>query len=97
MSWKFIALFGGLAYWGLCRVLRHRGLHSIQSRFRGRDPYSLSVDEAQWIIHQIFQWEMCYLSRFSTAFALFQTYGIQTISKILLTYPRLFFLAIPNS
>lgn len=58
----------------------------MAARFKGRDPYSLSIDEAQWIVQELFQLEMPYLSRFSTAFALFRTYGILTISKILLKY-----------
>lgn len=86
MGWKAPALTALIGYWMLCRLLRYRRLNHLQSRFRGRDPYSLSIDEAQGIVQEIFQLEMCYLSRFSTAFALFQTYGINSIAKILLKY-----------
>jgi hypothetical protein len=75
-----------IGYWLLCRSLRWRLASSIAKKFKGRDPYSLSVDEAQWVVQQLFQLEMPHFSRFSTAFALFRTYGILTISNILLKY-----------
>jgi len=76
-----------LGYWALCRCLRYRRRDYIANKFKGRDPYSLTVDEAQWILTQLGQHEMCKLARFSTAFALFRTYGIHTISAILMKYP----------
>jgi hypothetical protein len=81
--WKIVSV-ALLLYWILCRSLRWRLATQIANKFKGRDPYSLSVAEAQWVVQQIFQLEMCYLSRFSTAFALFRTYGIVSISQILL-------------
>jgi len=81
-----------IGYWLLCRSLRWRLQSSIAKRFKGRDPYSLSVDEAQWVVQELFQLEMPHFSRFSTAFALFRTYGIPTISNLLLKYfPRIIF------
>ena len=78
-----------IGYWLLCRSLRWRLASSIAKKFKGRDPYSLSVDEAQWVVKELFQLEMPHFTRFSTAFALFRTYGILTISNILLKYlPR---------
>jgi hypothetical protein len=82
MDWGWFGLVV-LGYWGLCRSLRYRLINSIERKFKGRDPYSLSVAEAQWIIQQLFQLDAPYLSRFSTAFALFRTYGIPTIAEIL--------------
>jgi hypothetical protein len=88
LKWTVLPPVAVLCYWGLCRLLRYRRRNSIAARFKGRDPYSLSIDEAQWIVQELFQLEMPYLTRFSTAFALFRTYGILTISKILLKYVR---------
>ena len=82
-AWKIGAVIF-VGYWLLCRSLRWRLASSIANRFKGRDPYSLSVDEAQWVVQQLFRLEMPYFTRFSTAFALFRTYGILTISKILM-------------
>jgi hypothetical protein len=78
-----------LGYWILCRTLRWRRAAFIANKFKNRDPYSLNVDEAQWIVEQIVQLEMSKLSRLSTAFALFRTYGITTIAELLLKYPSL--------
>jgi hypothetical protein len=75
-----------LGYWVLCRILRWRRAAFIANKFKGRDPYSLNVDEAQWIVEQIVQLEMSKISRLSTAFALFRTYGITTIAELLLKY-----------
>ena len=86
MTWKTITLLAFLAYWALCRFLRYRRFHQIQRRFEGREKESLSVQEAQWVVEQILQLEMCYLVRLSQAFALFRTYGIPTISRVLLKY-----------
>jgi hypothetical protein len=76
-----ITIFG---YWVLCRCLRWKRAAYIANKFQGREPYSLSVDEAQWIVLQFFQYEMPLPSRFSTAFALFRTYGIDSIAKTLI-------------
>jgi hypothetical protein len=73
-----------VCYWILCRSLRWQRAKQIADRFKGRDPYSLSVEEAQWVIRQIARLEMWKFSRLSTAFALFRTYGIKSIAPILL-------------
>jgi phosphatidylglycerophosphatase A len=83
-GWQHIALLLFLAYWALCRSLRYRRANLIANKFRGRDPYSLTIDEAQWIVDQITTKEMSKISRFSTAFALFRTYGIVTIAPLLM-------------
>jgi hypothetical protein len=72
------------AYWVVCRSLRWKRANEIATRFSGRDPYSLTVDEAQWVVRQIARREMFKISRLSTAFALFRTYGIRSIAEILL-------------
>lgn len=84
-TWTIVSLTL-IFYWILCRSLRWRLATQMANKFKGRDPYSLSVAEAQWVVQQIFQLEMCYLSRFATAFALFRTYGIVSISQILLKW-----------
>jgi hypothetical protein len=83
--WKVVpCVFVG--YWILCRSLRWRRINAILDTYKGRDPYSLSVSEAQSIVQDIFQLELCHMSRFSTAFALFRTYGIGSIAEILIKY-----------
>jgi hypothetical protein len=83
MSWSWIGV-AVVGYWGLCRSLRCRLINSVERKFKGRDPYSLSVEEAQWVIKQLFELDCPYLARFSTAFALFRTYGILTIARLLI-------------
>jgi len=73
-----------IGYWILCRSLRWQKANEIANRFKGRDPYSLSVEEAQWVVRQIARLEMWKMTRLSTGFALFRTYGIKSIAEILL-------------
>jgi hypothetical protein len=70
-------------YWLLCRSLRFRRRDHIANTFKGRDLYSLTIDEAQWILLQIVHSELPAMSRLGTSFALFRTYGICTIADIL--------------
>jgi len=82
--WQIAVLVGLCSWVILCRSLRWNRLKSIQGKFHGRDPYSLTVDEAQWIVQQIGRYEMPEITKLATAFALFRTYGIVTIAEILL-------------
>jgi phosphatidylglycerophosphatase A len=84
--WHFAGIVF-LAYWAICRSLRYRRANHIASKFANRDPYSLTIDEAQWVVEQITTLEMSKLSRLATAFALFRTYGIVTIAPLLMKYP----------
>lgn len=84
-GWK-LALLVFAGYWLLCRFLRWRRAQHIANRFKDRDPYSLTIEEAQWVHQQIFCLEMSKISRFATAFALFRTYGIPSIAQILVKY-----------
>lgn len=86
-SWRLIGLVLLFCYWILCRTLRWQRANAIANRFKGRDPYSLTIDEAQWVVQQIARLEMSKLTRLSTAFALFRTYGIKTIAELLLKFP----------
>jgi hypothetical protein len=90
MSWFSFWVGGavvGVCSWViLCRSLRWNRANLIKSTFEGRDPYSLTVDEAQWIVQQIGRYEMPFITKYATAFALFRTYGIVTIAEILLKY-----------
>jgi hypothetical protein len=80
---ELVALFV-VGYWTVCRVFRWRTATFIANKFDGRDPYSLSTEEAHWIVRQLLDYEMCFIARFATAFALFRTYGIPTIATTLL-------------
>jgi hypothetical protein len=70
----FLTLFVG--YWLLCRSLRWRRVNALKRKFKNRDLYTMSVEEAQAIINNIFHYESPYLGRLATSFALFRTYGI---------------------
>ena len=85
LRWTLIFV-APLGYWLLCRFLRWRRVKQLTQKFKGRDPYSLTVEEAQWVREQFMYLDMPRLSRFSTAFALFRTYGIPTIAQLLVKY-----------
>jgi len=82
--WPQILALLVLGYWILCRSLRYRRANLIARKFAGRDPYSLTIDEAQWVVEQITAFEMPAISRFATAFGLFRTYGIVSIAPVLM-------------
>ncbi|KAF9524241.1 hypothetical protein CPB83DRAFT_861677 [Crepidotus variabilis] len=86
-------VLAGLIFW-LClvRALRWRRYYAIHSKYgpkwdNGRG--TLSPQEAQSISHVTMNYDMPLLMNYSLAFALFKTYGIPSISKLLLATKQL--------
>ncbi|KAF7973804.1 hypothetical protein HWV62_14172 [Athelia sp. TMB] len=71
------------SYLLLVRSLRWRRYNAIHREFIGRDPHSLTTEEAQRVMQTVTMWDMPGLSVYSLSFALFKTYAIPSISKIL--------------
>ncbi|KZP24251.1 hypothetical protein FIBSPDRAFT_668589, partial [Athelia psychrophila] len=71
------------SYLLLVRSLRWRRFNAIHREFAARDPESLTTAEAQRVMHTVTMWDMPFLNVKSLAFALFKTYAIPSISKIL--------------
>ncbi|KAJ7617261.1 hypothetical protein FB45DRAFT_224149 [Roridomyces roridus] len=82
---SIIAALCALAYLLLVRALRWRRYKAIHkkymAKFRAR---TLTPEEAQDVVHLAMLYDMPTLSGYSVAFALFKTYGIPTISQLLL-------------
>lgn len=81
-------------YWLLCRSLRWHRVNKQNKKYKGRNRYSLSVDEARQIVNDVFDLESCYFATLGTAFGLFRTYGIPSIAELLIKY---FSVAFPSS
>ncbi|KAA1470834.1 hypothetical protein DENSPDRAFT_836729 [Dentipellis sp. KUC8613] len=72
----------GLGYLLLVRLLRWRQYNSIHRKYAGRMD-SLTPTEAQEIMKLSAEWDMPTIVWYSIALALFKTYGIPTISGLL--------------
>lgn len=75
-----IVLTGFLAYLFLCRMVRYRLLKKLLRKYKN---VPLDYRGAQEIVLMDTLYEMPYLTRFSVSFALFKTYAIPTISRLL--------------
>lgn len=64
------------SYLLLVRSLRWRRYNAIHREFIGRDPHSLTTEEAQRVMQTVTMWDMPGLSVYSLSFALFKTYAI---------------------
>ncbi|PPQ96008.1 hypothetical protein CVT26_016170 [Gymnopilus dilepis] len=84
-TWAYVA--GGIIGWmGLVRALRWRRYNAIHREFgpkwdNGRG--SITPEEAQKIILQPILYDMPLLLNYALAFALFKTYAVPSISKLL--------------
>ncbi|KHN98023.1 uncharacterized protein MAM_04412 [Metarhizium album ARSEF 1941] len=75
-----------LAYPVLCALLRFQRLKAMREKVGLTDRESMSKMEtaqAQYIIQQLVEWEFPFVFEKSLQFALFKTYGIPTISTLL--------------
>ncbi|KAF7361341.1 hypothetical protein MSAN_01166800 [Mycena sanguinolenta] len=82
----------GLAVVYLClvRSLRWRRYNVIHKKYSAKfRAKSLTPEEAQDVIQLSYNWDMPFLSEYSLAFALFKTYGIPSISQLLLSTKQL--------
>ncbi|KAH8827264.1 hypothetical protein DL96DRAFT_1816269 [Flagelloscypha sp. PMI_526] len=81
-----LVVVGVLLYLVLVRLLRHRRRDALDRHFSSilrREQREMTPEEAQRIINPVFAYEMPTLMGYSLAFALFKTYGIPTISRLL--------------
>ncbi|KAJ7475119.1 hypothetical protein B0H11DRAFT_2034174 [Mycena galericulata] len=74
----------GLVYLCVVRSLRWRRYNAIHKKYAAKfHVRTLTPDEAQEVVQLSFMYDMPTLSEYSLAFALFKTYAIPTISKLL--------------
>jgi len=79
-----------LAYLCLVRSLRWRRYNAIHKKYSSKfQAKTLTPEEAQEVIQLSFMYDMPTLAKYSLAFALFKTYAIPTISKLLLDTKQL--------
>lgn len=86
-SWKTAAVSLGVGYLVLVQALRFQRERSLRRRFAYPDRASLknmTVEDAQKIIKELSSLEFPFTNETSLQFALFKTYGVETISKLLL-------------
>ncbi|XXH05333.1 hypothetical protein Hte_011758 [Hypoxylon texense] len=86
-SWTQLLVPAGLAYLGLCRTLRFRREHALRRKFGYPDRASLArmtTEDAQQIIHFLSSWEFPLFNFLALEFGLFKTYGVESISRLLL-------------
>lgn len=77
----------GIGYLTLCRLLRYRNEASMRRRYGFPDRNSLknmTTVDAHKILCEIMAWEFPQFSIMSLQFGLFKTYGVETISRLLL-------------
>jgi len=79
MLWR-ISLTGLLTYLFLCRIFRYRRLKNTIRKYKN---VPLDYHKAQDISLITSLYEMPYMMQLSVSFALFKTYGIPTISRLL--------------
>ncbi|KAI1474490.1 hypothetical protein F4774DRAFT_326176 [Daldinia eschscholtzii] len=87
ISWKQLVITGVLIYVGLCRTLRHRRENALRRRLGYTDRASFSrmtVVEAQQVIKFMIAWEMPLSHFLALEFGIFKTYGVESISRLLL-------------
>ncbi|KAJ6618009.1 hypothetical protein B0H10DRAFT_1796272 [Mycena sp. CBHHK59/15] len=73
-----------LGYLCVVRSLRWRRYNAIHTKYSSKfKAGTLSPDEAQEVVQVSYLYDMPLLSEYSLAFALFKTYGIPSISKLL--------------
>ncbi|KAI1088650.1 hypothetical protein F5B19DRAFT_413547 [Rostrohypoxylon terebratum] len=85
--WKQIIIPAALLYVGLCRALRFRRENGLRRKLGYPDRASLArmtVVDAQEIIKFLNVWEMPLFQFLALEFGLFKTYGVESISRLLL-------------
>ncbi|KAF7328936.1 hypothetical protein MVEN_02523500 [Mycena venus] len=79
-----------VVYLSVVRSLRWRRYNAIHKKYSAKfRAKTLTPEEAQEVIQLSFMYDMPTLSEYSLAFALFKTYAIPTISKLLLDTKQL--------
>ncbi|GAW24925.1 hypothetical protein ANO14919_145210 [Xylariales sp. No.14919] len=89
-SWKAYVVPIALGYVVLCRALRYRGEKQLRRRMGfpegcGREALAhMTNDQAQQIIKYLAAWEFPEFHLLALQFGLFKTYGVESISRLLL-------------
>ncbi|KAI0440787.1 hypothetical protein F4803DRAFT_455054 [Xylaria telfairii] len=89
-SWKEYVVPAVVGYMVLCRTLRYRGERRLRRRIGfpesgGREALSsMTNEQAQQIIKYLSTYEFPQLHLLSLQFGLFKTYGVESISRLLL-------------
>ncbi|KAI1100507.1 hypothetical protein F4804DRAFT_318722 [Jackrogersella minutella] len=86
-SWKQLVIPAVLLYVGLCRALRFRRENALRRRLGYPDRASLAhmtTVDAQAVIKFMNAWEMPLFQFLALQFGLFKTYGVESISRLLL-------------
>ncbi|KAK8851945.1 hypothetical protein PGQ11_014424 [Apiospora arundinis] len=87
VSWKAIALTAFLGYGLLCRALRFRRERAMRRKYGFPDRASLAkmtTEDAQRIIQDVITLEFPQFGVMALQFGLFKTYGVESISRLLL-------------
>ncbi|KAI1819140.1 hypothetical protein F4861DRAFT_166897 [Xylaria intraflava] len=92
--WRRHLVAIAVGYVALCRVLRFRGEKKLRRRMGfpegGRETLSrMTNDQAQQIIEYLIRSEFPAFSELALQFALFKTYGVESISRLLLATTNL--------
>ena len=83
-----IILLGAALYLVLVRLLRFRRREAIRKKYgmlNRSDFARLTADQAQDILEELVEMEFPKLMGFSIVFALFKTYGIPSVSSLLIS------------
>ncbi|KAG6041917.1 hypothetical protein E4U41_000406 [Claviceps citrina] len=86
--WRLVIISLAVLYPVVCSVLRFRRVRATRRAFGFSDRRSLAAMtsvQAQSIVRDLTEWEFPFLFRRSIQFALFKTYGIPTISSLLVS------------
>jgi hypothetical protein len=84
-AWK-LGLGAGLSYLALVRLLRYQRQRSLARKYPYKtraDFAKMTANDAQAIMRRLFECEFPFTGEKALQFALFRTYGIPTISKLL--------------
>ncbi|KAK8132420.1 hypothetical protein PG999_000593 [Apiospora kogelbergensis] len=87
VSWKAVALTAFLGYALLCRTLRFRREKAMRRKYGFPDRASLAkmtTEDAQLILRDILTLEFPQFGVTALQFGLFKTYGVESISRLLL-------------
>ncbi|KHO11526.1 C6 finger domain-containing protein [Metarhizium robertsii ARSEF 23] len=88
LSWGQISLIAFVSYVSLCSFLRFRRVNKLRQRYPYPDRASLAQmtsEEAQVIVQNICSYEFPYFFDLSQQYALFRTYAVENIAKLLVS------------
>jgi hypothetical protein len=69
-------------YIALARSLRWRRYNALHAKFAGRSLESITVEEAQEIMHLNSMWDLPFINLYALSFAMFKTYAIVSVMSL---------------